>query len=256
MINEAIILAGGLGTRLRAVVADLPKCMAPVNGIPFIHFIVAYLKKEGITKFIFALGYKNEVIIEYLDSRFGATDKRYIIETVPLGTGGAIKAAVKVARNENVIVLNGDTLFNVNVAGLAAVHETQNAVCTLSLKEMVRFSRYGSVELNPEGCIKTFHEKQYCERGLINGGVYALNVPSFLKELLPEVFSFENWLEKNTGVKKICGSIHQNYFIDIGIPADYDRFRADYNVILPGKKQDSDPENLVGSFFSGNLDLL
>src|SRR5690349_17838421 len=109
-MNEAIILAGGLGTRLRSAVADLPKCMAPVDGIPFIHFIVAFLKKEGIEHFIFSLGYKNEVVTNYLDTTFPQINKTYIIEPEQLGTGGAIKKAVSAAVGENVIVVNGDTL--------------------------------------------------------------------------------------------------------------------------------------------------
>ena len=95
MIKTAIILAGGLGTRLRSAVADLPKCMAPVDGIPFISFVIAYLKKEGIENFIFSLGYKSEAIITYANANYKELNKKYVIEPTQLGTGGAIKLACK-----------------------------------------------------------------------------------------------------------------------------------------------------------------
>lgn len=239
MINEAIILAGGLGTRLRSAVADLPKCMAPVDGIPFIHFIVAFLEKEGIQNFIFSLGYKNEVIITYLDTAFPQTNKKYIIETEQLGTGGAIKKAVSAVAGENVIVVNGDTLFNIDISRLTDFHERKQADCSLALKQMTNFSRYGSVELSSGDVIKAFREKEFCEKGNINGGIYALNIASFLSNDLREVFSFEKWLEENTAFKKLYGDVYENYFIDIGIPDDYNRFREDYNLILAKHNKNS-----------------
>ncbi|MCW3089826.1 MAG: Nucleotidyl transferase [Ferruginibacter sp.] len=258
MIKEAIILAGGLGTRLRSAVADLPKCMAPVQGIPFIHFIVTYLQKQGIEKFIFSLGYKHERITQYIDKTFDGLNRKYIIETEQLGTGGAIKKAALATESENVIVVNGDTLFNIDIANLAEFHEQSGADCTLALKEMSQFRRYGSVELFSSGVIKAFHEKKFCEKGLINGGIYALHIPSFLKEPLPDVFSFEkDFIEKYTAVKKICGAVYQNYFIDIGIPEDYQRFQDDYNnIILKNPSVESLGNETTSSFLNSFFDLL
>lgn len=233
MIKTAIILAGGLGTRLRCAVADLPKCMAPVDGKPFIHFVIASLQKEGIEKFIFSLGYKSEAIISYVDTQYAVMQKKYVIETKPLGTGGAIKAACKQVTEENVLVVNGDTLFHINIAELSRFHETHDAGCTIALKEMKDFDRYGAVELNNDQSIKVFKEKQFCESGTINGGVYALTVATVLTDDYPEVFSFEKeYLEKNTGNGKLYGVINNDYFIDIGIPEDYQRFQDDYKAII------------------------
>ena len=188
MIKEAIILAGGLGTRLRSVVADLPKCMAPVNGIPFLHFVIEYLQKQGIEGFIFSLGYKSESIIEYLDEQYPTLNKQYAIEAEPLGTGGAIKLACKLATGDNVFILNGDTMFRIDAEWVSAFHHSNGADCTLSLKPMENFDRYGVVDLNEDSSIASFNEKKYYDRGLINGGVYALNVTRFLEEDLAEKF--------------------------------------------------------------------
>jgi D-glycero-alpha-D-manno-heptose 1-phosphate guanylyltransferase len=248
MIKTVIILAGGLGTRLRSVVADLPKCMAPVNGIPFIAFVIAYLKKEGIETFIFSLGYKSEAIISYVDADYPYLSKKYVIETKQLGTGGAIKEACKSVSEKNVIVVNGDTLFTINISRLSAFHETHTADCTIALKDMSDFDRYGAVELNNDNSIKAFKEKQFCTKGSINGGVYALAISDILTDKYPETFSFEKeWLEKNTGVKKLFGLKNDDYFIDIGIPEDYQRFQEDYEKIL-AKYKYNEKDNAADEF--------
>lgn len=255
--GTAIILAGGLGTRLRSVVSDVPKCMAPVNGIPFIHFIVWYLKNEGIEYFIFSLGYKHEIITAYLDKTFPELQKEYSIETEPLGTGGAIRKACSFVKGKTAVVLNGDTLFNVNIADLVRKHTQTQAACTIALKEMKQFSRYGSVETDKGSRIIAFREKQYCEKGLINGGIYVIDVPGFLNRQLPETFSFEkDYLECFLLSEKIIGEQMNYYFIDIGIPEDYERFKQDYQLILSKHKypQPGTPE-MMNSFFEGLFSL-
>ena len=232
MIKTAIILAGGLGTRLRSAVADLPKCMAPVNGIPFLSFIITYLKNEGIENFIFSLGYKSEAVISYVNIEYPDLQKKYVIEDKQLGTGGAIKEACKWVTEKNAIVVNGDTLFNIDLNNLSVFHNEQNADCTIALKQMENFDRYGVVETNDHHQIKAFKEKQFCAGGCINGGVYALAIATVTTEAFPEVFSFEKeYLEKNTGIKSLYGIENNGYFIDIGIPEDYQRFQDDYNNV-------------------------
>jgi len=229
--QEIIILAGGLGTRLRSVVSDLPKCMAPVNGKPFLFYVTDYFKQQGIEKFIFSVGYKHEIIIEYL-SKFTIHDSRftfqYSIESEPLGTGGAIKKACGYVTGKNVLVGNGDTLFKASAAVLAGFHEAHAADCTLALKPMKNFERYGAIELNQDHSIKSFSEKKYYREGLINGGVYILNAEKFLEELLPEKFSFEtDYLQAFYNKRKMYGIIQDEYFIDIGIPEDYERAKKE-----------------------------
>lgn len=233
MIDKAIILAGGLGTRLRAVIAELPKCMAPVAGKPFLHYLISYLSNEGIRQFIFSTGYKSEVIQKYLEKEYPALNYRLSVEAEPLGTGGAVKLACSTLTGESVLIVNGDTMFSVRVAEVSKVHERFDADCTLALKPMHDFERYGVVELDKDERVSSFKEKQFYERGLINGGIYALNADRFLKENLPDRFSFEkDYLEQYFTRGKIYGVVQDEYFIDIGIPSDYER--AQNELGLPG----------------------
>lgn len=226
--GSAIILAGGLGTRLRSAVPDLPKCMAPVNGKPFIAYVINYLQTQGIERFIFSLGYRHEEITKFLTLHYPRLNAEIVIEEQPLGTGGAIKLSCSKTTNENVLVTNGDTLFKVDCNKLFSFHQLHKADCTLSLKPMNNFDRYGVVELNEDSSIKSFKEKQFYKQGLINGGLYALNVQSFLNEKLPEKFSFEkDYLEKLFKQRKMYGVVQDNYFIDIGIPEDFKKAQGE-----------------------------
>ena len=221
---EAIILAGGLGTRLRSAVPDLPKCMAPINGVPFISYLIDNLINEGVTNFIFSLGYKSELFISLLEEKLPMKNYLMVIEDEPLGTGGAIKLACKKAKDENVIALNGDSLFKVILKELMQFHLEKKSRCTLALKPMQNFERYGSVEIDAVQKINSFKEKQFITKGCINGGVYAIEVASFLQKSLEDKFSMEqDYLEKYSGEGNFYGFIQEGYFIDIGIPEDFVR---------------------------------
>lgn len=226
--REAIILAGGLGTRLRQAVPHLPKVMAPVNGRPFLSYVIDHLRLQGIHHFIFSLGYQWAVVQAFLQNQYPKLDFTLVIEDTPLGTGGAIKVALKKTKTENVLIANGDTLFKVNVDALFSFHEQKNAACTLALKPMKDFDRYGVVELSDSGSITSFKEKQSYAEGLINGGVLVLNKSSFLKKPLPEKFSFEKeYLEAFCPEDDFYGLPQDDYFIDIGIPDDYEKAQVD-----------------------------
>jgi D-glycero-alpha-D-manno-heptose 1-phosphate guanylyltransferase len=229
MIKQAIILAGGLGTRLRSAVPDLPKCMAPVAGKPFLEHVISYYTKQGIEEYILALGYKSEVIIEYMTTHHPGLTVKYSIEKDLLGTGGAIRLACQQADAGHVLVLNGDTIFKIDLQKLASFHLQHSGECSLVLKPMNEFDRYGVVEIAGDSQISSFREKQFYHAGLINGGVYALNPASFLQHDLPEKFSFEkDYLEVFSHKGIIYGQVQDAYFIDIGIPADYDQAQQDF----------------------------
>jgi D-glycero-alpha-D-manno-heptose 1-phosphate guanylyltransferase len=234
-IGEAIILAGGLGTRLRSAVPDLPKCMAPVNGKPFIGYVIDYFLSQDVRKFILSLGYKSEAIIGYIKSDYPDLHVQFAIEDEPLGTGGAIRLSCELATEKNVFVTNGDTLFNVNLSEILNKHVKSNSDCTLSLKPMVDFDRYGVVELDDDCMVSSFKEKQYYEKGLINGGLYVLNVAHFLNESLPQKFSFEKeYMETLFLKRRMSGVIQEGYFIDIGIPQDYLKAQHDFTHKIQG----------------------
>jgi D-glycero-alpha-D-manno-heptose 1-phosphate guanylyltransferase len=222
MIKEAIVLAGGLGTRLREAVPDLPKCMAPVAGRPFLFYVINHLRSQGVEKFIFSLGYMHETIENYLTAQFPTLNYQCSIEEEPLGTGGAIQLACAKATEKNVLVVNGDTLFKGNLHDAALFHTNNMAECTLLLKPMKNFERYGVVETDRDKLITSFKEKQQYAEGNINAGVYILNVPKFLDEEFPDKFSFEkDYLETLYSQRRIYGLVQDEYFIDIGIPEDY-----------------------------------
>jgi D-glycero-alpha-D-manno-heptose 1-phosphate guanylyltransferase len=241
MIKECIILAGGLGTRLRSEVADLPKCMAPVAEKPFLHWVIANLLSQKVTSFVLSLGYMHEKIEVYINEVYPTLDVKFSVENEPLGTGGAIKLALNNCTQENVLVLNGDTLFEINNASLYEQHISSNAACTLSLKPMVNFDRYGCVTINGLKQVIAFEEKKHMETGLINGGVYLINKSTFSSLDFPDKFSFEkDFLEKYVTSLKMMAVVNDGYFIDIGIPEDFkkanEEIKNKYNDSFSGDK--------------------
>lgn len=226
MTKEAIILAGGLGTRLQKVVGDLPKPMADINGKPFLAYLLNFLIEQGIEKAILSVGYKHEVIKSYFKDRYKSLKIEYSIETEPLGTGGGIKKAVGLSGSETVFVLNGDTFFNISLKKLLQFHHANRSDITIALKPMRQFDRYGSVNINEENRITGFEEKQYKDFGAINAGVYVLNKSLFDEMQLPEKFSFEtDVLKRHHASHRFYGMEFDGYFIDIGLPEDYQKAR-------------------------------
>lgn len=213
---QAIILCGGLGTRLKSVIKDIPKPMAPINDKPFLEFIFEYLKKQGIKEVILAVSYKYEVIKEYFKDEFLGIKIKYSIEKEPLGTGGAIKEALKFIKNE-AYVLNGDTFFDIDLSKL----KLNGSKIYLALKQMNNFDRYGTVNVDGRALVISFEEKVFKKQGLINGGIYLLDKDIFKDFALQEKFSFEEFLQENYKKLKAKAHIFEDYFIDIGVPEDY-----------------------------------
>ncbi|MFY8127805.1 MAG: nucleotidyltransferase family protein [Chitinophagaceae bacterium] len=221
---QAIILAGGFGTRLKTVVSEVPKPLAPIAGKPFLYWLIQYLQNQGVKKYIFSLGYMHEMVKDFLSKEFPSIEFNCVIENEPLGTGGAIKLALNYVHDEQIIVLNGDTFFNLNLKDFTESFQQQNADCCMALTPMKNFDRYGSVTLNQDNLITQFNEKRYCENGLINTGIIAFKKSVFQDKTkhLPKNFSFEkDFLEPNVQFLKVTGYIAAQYFIDIGVPEDY-----------------------------------
>lgn len=228
--KECIILAGGLGTRLREVVSDVPKCMAEVAGKPFLSYLLDWCKVQSFGRVILSLGYLSEVVTSWIEKNEYPFEIIYAKEEEPLGTGGAIKLAMRSVLGERAVVINGDTFFNVDITELYTFHNEKSANISLALKPMTDFDRYGRVELNTDNRIIAFIEKQQCREGLINGGVYLIDKDVLLSDKeLPLKFSFEkNILEAKINTLPIYGNIQDTYFIDIGIPEDYRKANVDF----------------------------
>jgi D-glycero-alpha-D-manno-heptose 1-phosphate guanylyltransferase len=220
-MREAIILAGGMGTRLRKVISDVPKPMAPVNGKPFLSYVFLWLKRYNIGKVIVSAGYKSDAIVSYFGSSFNGISLEYAIEDEPLGTGGAVRFALHHTSGNEILILNGDTYFPVDLDKFYSFHAETKSDFSVALKRMNNFSRYGSVECS-ENTILKFHEKKFCKEGLINGGLYLAGKKYIESRQFPEASSLEkDMLEKETGTGKLKCLIFEDLFIDIGIPEDY-----------------------------------
>jgi D-glycero-alpha-D-manno-heptose 1-phosphate guanylyltransferase len=228
MITEALILSGGMGTRLRQAVPDLPKVMAPVSGNPFLYYLIKSLQKKGISHFVFLLGYKHELVTEYLNEYFQSIKKTFVIEDTALGTGGAILNGLTYCTEKTVAITNGDTFFDVNISQMEILHNSKKSDCTLALKPMKNYNRYGSVTMNKDASIKEFIEKKEVSEGNINGGFYLIERAQLMTHQLPHTFSFEkNYLENKSINKKMFGIVDDSYFIDIGIPEDYSKAQSE-----------------------------
>lgn len=221
---EAIVLAGGLGTRLQSVISEIPKPMAPIGDRSFLHYLLQWLEKNKITRVILSVGYKWEVIHDEFGDHFNQMELIYSVEDEPLGTGGAIALAMQKLKDEKFFIINGDTFFDVDLDELVQFHEKHHFDFSIILKPMFNFDRYGTVEINDQAEIIGFLEKEPKENGLINGGIYRAN--RSIEKHFPEQakFSFEKaFMEKKFKELAFGGLVLDNYFIDIGIPEDYSR---------------------------------
>ena len=228
MPREAVVLAGGFGTRLRSVVSDLPKPMAPVRGRPFLEIVLDELVEQGIRRAVLAVGYKAELIRAHFGDTYRSLELVYSFEEEPLGTGGGIRQAVAMCQSDAVFVLNGDTLFRVDFERLFNHFTASNSLLTIALKEMHDFDRYGTVLVNDAGVITGFREKRPMAIGLINGGVYLMRTSLFALKPLPEKFSFEQEILEAEYLRgRFHAELFDGYFIDIGIPEDYERVQTE-----------------------------
>jgi len=217
MLTESIILAGGLGTRLKSVSGDVPKPLVEVSGKPFIYYIMDNLINQGITHLILAVSYKSDIFLSEIGEEYKGVKVSYSVEDSPLGTGGAIKQALSFCNSSDVLIVNGDTYLEIDFQALYKSHEETKSFISMALVNMDDVSRYGSVKLK-EGKIVGFSEKGESGQGYINGGTYL--VSSIHLELPNDAFSFEDTILKGS-FSKINPFLCESYFIDIGIPSDY-----------------------------------
>ena len=227
---QAILLAGGLGTRLRSVVSDRPKPMGLIEGRPFMEYVVRGLARHGIADIIFAVGYKGSMVEEHFrDGSNLGIRASYAYEEELLGTAGAIKNAGRFVTEERFFVLNADTYYSLDYSRLAKLQAEKSLDMALVLREVDDISRYGAATLT-DGMLTGFNEKLEGEKrpGTINGGIYLMD-RRLLKEIPEGKVSLEQemiprWMKEG---KRLGGFVNEGYFIDIGIPEDYFRFQED-----------------------------
>ena len=227
-MTSAVILAGGLGTRLRSAVRDLPKPMAPIRGRPFLEHQLDYWIKQGIGHFVLSVGYRYEVIIDHFGKRYNGVELDYVIEKTPLGTGGGLLlAAEKVGTDEPFLLLNGDTYFAVDLKALVEFASANDADWCFSLFRTNEEGRYMGVDISPKGEIASLTSASERPGRLANGGVYwvhprALVIGRFSPgvkvsledDIFPAAMAFS---------RRLFGIEFSATFIDIGIPDDYHR---------------------------------
>lgn len=230
-MTTAIILAGGLGTRLRAAVPDLPKPLAPVAGRPFLEHLMARCVEQGITRFVLSVGYRQDMIVQRIGQHFEGVPVEYSVETVPLGTGGGLLvAAAGLPTDQRFVLLNGDTWFAVSIPELLAEAEASDADVCMALFRAAESGRYMGLRLSPAGRVQALHDDSTREGRPANGGVYVIHprvlralpgsdraAVSLESELLPA------WLESG---RRLVGVVHDAPFIDIGVPDDWRRAAA------------------------------
>ncbi len=234
--TEAIILAGGFGTRIKEVLGnDVPKTMAPICEKPFLNYLLNFLTHYGVTHVVISTGHLANVITDYYGSlgrnpTWGGAKLSFSHEATPLGTGGAIRLAMKQCRQKNILVLNGDSFFDFNLPNFTIMHRVYKAQQSVALREVDDASRYGKVTKDDSHKITAFQEKSIQKQeGFINAGIYIFNKEAFLTATnADDAFSLEkDYFPKAIDADKIFGFEYDGYFIDIGVPDDYKKAQDD-----------------------------
>lgn len=223
---QAIVLAGGLGTRLRSVVPELPKPMAPVAGRPFLTYVLNGLVEAGFEAAVLAVGYRAEAIRAHFGEAYRGLILRYSVETTPLGTGGAIRLAWAQADADPVFVLNGDTWLDLDYRAMLDAHVAAGVGLSVAVCEVPDVARYGSLEVVQDR-IRRFREKGEKGPGLINAGTYlvASEVIRRIPPGRPHSFEQELLMPLVEEIRPLA-FMARGRFIDIGVPEDYARAQA------------------------------
>jgi len=225
-----LILAGGLGTRLRPVLDDLPKPMAAVAGKPFLEYLIRWLRQAGMQRVILCTGYKSEKIQHYFKSG-EALDVQiaYSVEREPKGTWGAIRQACQFVTDRNFLVLNGDSWLQIDLGRLVDCHVRRGGVATIAAVEVTDASRFGILDVDSSGRITAFQEKRGPGNALVNGGIYVFSRDAF--SIVPAAASS---LEKEAFPMLLPHGVFampvQGYFVDIGLPEEYKKLEATANT--------------------------
>lgn len=223
---SGVILAGGLGIRLRPVIPDHPKVLAPIHGRPFITILLDQLRAVGINRIILCTGYKAGIVKDRIGEKYKNVNILYSEESQPLGTGGAIKLAQGKISSEIFVVMNGDSYVNAKLSRFFDWFESAEHAAAIYLTKVNNIKRYGHIVTSKDGEVEKFIEKgSSCGPGWINAGIYMLNKKLF--KSIPEAksFSLENHFFPSLIGKGLYGYQYKTEFIDIGTPESF--FKAD-----------------------------
>jgi len=221
-MREAVVLAGGYGTRLRAVVADVPKPMAPIRGRPFLELQLALLAENGFGHVVLAVGYLGEKIVAHFGERFGDMELSYTVEDAPLGTGGAIELALGRCRGDGVFVMNGDTYLDLEYDAVHRLwqHSRRGVIVGRRVPDTTRYGRL----VVEDGQVCGMSEKGASGAGVINAGCYVLNRDQVAEAGLTAPYSFEiDFLARRLPATPFDLFVTAGLFIDIGVPEDFQR---------------------------------
>lgn len=220
MSVEAIVLAGGFGTRLREVVPDWPKPMAPVAGRPFLEILLRSLAGKGVARAVLSVGYMADKIIGHLGAQFAGIELVYEVETQPMGTGGAVAASMRRCTGDRALVVNGDTFLDLELDALERAYQGHPIIVAREVDDTARYGRLDTAA----GQVTRFSEKGVSGPGLINAGAYLLPVGLLDSAGLSAPFSLEaDFLAPAVLNRRFDVFITRGQFIDIGVPADYRR---------------------------------
>lgn len=226
---EAIILAGGLGTRLGELTSHTPKPMLQVNGRPFVSYVMDYLIESEVNCIVFAVSYLSNQFIDFFGESYKGVPIRFSIEKEPLGTGGAIKNAAEMCQGNTVLVVNGDTFCFLDIRKMHEEHQQKHTAISIGISRVDDTYRYGSVISDQNGFVASFTEKGSASGpGHINCGTYLINKDVLKFGNFPACFSFEkDILEGREGLQlKINTFPTSADFLDIGVPSDFERSKS------------------------------
>jgi D-glycero-alpha-D-manno-heptose 1-phosphate guanylyltransferase len=229
-MREAIVLAGGFGTRLREAVPDWPKPMAPVAGRPFLEILLSSLATKGFSNVVLSLGFMAEKISNHFGSCFAGMNLVYAVEDKPLGTGGALRFAMTRCKDDHVFVMNGDTFLDIEATAIDELWQAKRHPIIVA-RQVPDTARYGRLIVQG-GLVKSFSEKGVSGPGLINAGCYVFNRMQLDAFALNTPFSLEvDFIANAVKLMSVSVFITNGQFIDIGVPEDYQRAQTE----LPGR---------------------
>mgnify|MGYP001240595730 CR=1 FL=1 len=217
-IREAVVLVGGFGTRLRPMVSNVPKALAPVGGRPFLHWLLDGLARQSVERVLLATGYMGDMLRDVVGTQHAGMAILYSREDTPLGTGGAMWAALRLCQEDRVLVLNGDTWLGAPVAPLAA--EGPDADLVIAVRMVADRSRFGSLIVDGNRVLG-LSEKGLGGPGLVNAGVYLARRDLPVRRPMPEAFSLEREVLTAPGALDVRAHVTDAPFLDIGTPEDY-----------------------------------